>query len=86
MQISKLKYFSEKHDAHFIRPSNGHNSPGILCPEFHGSQWGNIPVILSMGLACRSDDASKQRGRQFVRGCPYLPGANRIQSACALIP
>eukprot|EP00959_Pyramimonas_sp_CCMP1952_P160848 3363871-Pyramimonas_sp.AAC.1 len=28
-----MKYSSENHDAYFIRPSNGHSSPGIKCPE-----------------------------------------------------
>eukprot|EP00959_Pyramimonas_sp_CCMP1952_P429533 8995724-Pyramimonas_sp.AAC.1 len=39
-----------------------------------------MPSILSIGLSCRADDTSKKRGRQFVHGCPYLPGDNRIQS------
>eukprot|EP00959_Pyramimonas_sp_CCMP1952_P022225 467279-Pyramimonas_sp.AAC.1 len=28
-----MKYSSENHDAYFIRPSNGHSSPGSKCPE-----------------------------------------------------
>eukprot|EP00959_Pyramimonas_sp_CCMP1952_P267331 5589365-Pyramimonas_sp.AAC.1 len=27
-QLKKMKYSSEKRDAHFLRPSNGHSSPG----------------------------------------------------------
>eukprot|EP00959_Pyramimonas_sp_CCMP1952_P013425 283175-Pyramimonas_sp.AAC.1 len=92
-----MKYPSEKYDADFIRPCNGHGSPGIKCREslyfrdadlsapgspcyfIHGTQWAVIPSIFSIGLACPSDDTRKTRGIQFVHGCPYLPGDNRMQ-------
>eukprot|EP00959_Pyramimonas_sp_CCMP1952_P242747 5074291-Pyramimonas_sp.AAC.1 len=54
--------------------------PDAPCYFIHGTQWGNLPNILSVGLPCRADDTSKKGGRQFVHGCPYLPGDNRIQS------
>eukprot|EP00959_Pyramimonas_sp_CCMP1952_P123574 2583436-Pyramimonas_sp.AAC.1 len=44
-----------------------------------GTQWENVPSILSIGLSCRADDTSKKWGRQFAHGCPYLPGGTRIQ-------
>eukprot|EP00959_Pyramimonas_sp_CCMP1952_P004015 84346-Pyramimonas_sp.AAC.1 len=40
---------------------------------------GNLQSIISIGLSCRADDASKKRGRQFAHGCPCLPGDNRTQ-------
>eukprot|EP00959_Pyramimonas_sp_CCMP1952_P136322 2852569-Pyramimonas_sp.AAC.1 len=92
-----MRYPDMDCDAYFIRPTNGHSSPGIKCPEslymeitglsapgapryfIHGTQWENLPLTLSIGLSCRADDTSKKRGRHFARGCPCLPGDNRIQ-------
>eukprot|EP00959_Pyramimonas_sp_CCMP1952_P261744 5473401-Pyramimonas_sp.AAC.1 len=86
-----MRHSDMTRDTYFIRPANGHSSPGIRCPEslymrivglsalwapryfIRGTQWENIPSILSIGLSCRTDDTSKKRGRQFVHGCPYLP-------------
>eukprot|EP00959_Pyramimonas_sp_CCMP1952_P086523 1809829-Pyramimonas_sp.AAC.1 len=42
--------------------------------------------ILSIGVSCRSDDTSKERGRQFLHGCPCLPGDNRIQTGLRIDP
>eukprot|EP00959_Pyramimonas_sp_CCMP1952_P052574 1099227-Pyramimonas_sp.AAC.1 len=56
------------------------SAPGAPRYFTHGTQWENLPSILSIGLSCRADDTSKKRGRQCVHGCPYLPGDNRIQS------
>eukprot|EP00959_Pyramimonas_sp_CCMP1952_P440136 9214524-Pyramimonas_sp.AAC.1 len=93
-----MRYSDMNYDTYFIRPSNGHRSPGIRCPEslymritdlsapgaprhfIRGTEWENIPNILSIGLSCRADDTVKKRGRQLVHGCPYLPGGSRIQS------
>eukprot|EP00959_Pyramimonas_sp_CCMP1952_P355999 7455749-Pyramimonas_sp.AAC.1 len=85
-----MKYSSEKHDARFIRSSNGHSNPemiiadlpapGAPCYFIHGAQWENIPNTVSIGLSCRADDTSNTRGRQFVHGSPCLPGDNRILS------
>eukprot|EP00959_Pyramimonas_sp_CCMP1952_P129211 2701827-Pyramimonas_sp.AAC.1 len=33
LNIKKCKFASETHDKYFIRPNNGHSSPGIKCPE-----------------------------------------------------
>eukprot|EP00959_Pyramimonas_sp_CCMP1952_P127396 2664619-Pyramimonas_sp.AAC.1 len=72
LHIKKLKYASEKHDAYFIRPGDGRSSPdenygpvrpGAPCYFIHGTQWENLPSILSFGFSCRSDDTSKKRGR-----------------------
>eukprot|EP00959_Pyramimonas_sp_CCMP1952_P435602 9121609-Pyramimonas_sp.AAC.1 len=54
--------------------------PGAPRYFIHGTQWGNIPNILRIGLSCRADDAIKRKGRQFVHACPYLPRDSRIQS------
>eukprot|EP00959_Pyramimonas_sp_CCMP1952_P443558 9285932-Pyramimonas_sp.AAC.1 len=55
------------------------SAPGTPRHFTHG-QRENIPRIFSIGLSCRADDTSKKKGRQFVRGCPCLPGDNRIQT------
>ena len=47
----------------------------------HGTSWDNIPSILEVGLSCLGEDNPKGKsGRQFIHGCPYLPGDDRIQS------
>ena len=47
----------------------------------HGTRWENIPGILRVGLSCLGHDNPKNKdGRQFIHGCPYLPGDDRIQS------
>eukprot|EP00959_Pyramimonas_sp_CCMP1952_P066833 1395358-Pyramimonas_sp.AAC.1 len=58
----------------------GLSAPGAPRYSTHGTQWEKKPSILSIGLSCRADDTSEKRGRQFVHGCPYLPGDNRTQS------
>eukprot|EP00959_Pyramimonas_sp_CCMP1952_P088716 1856299-Pyramimonas_sp.AAC.1 len=80
LQLKKCHYASEAREAHFIRPSNGHSSPGIKCTSLLCS-WYSVgkPNILSIGLSCRADDTSKKRGIQFVHACPYLPGDHGIQ-------
>eukprot|EP00959_Pyramimonas_sp_CCMP1952_P107022 2236945-Pyramimonas_sp.AAC.1 len=57
----------------------GLSAPGAPRYFTRGTQWENLPSILSIGLSCRADDTSEKRGRPFVHGCSYLPGDNRIQ-------
>ena len=46
-----------------------------------GANWEHIINIMQAGPSCRSEDNPKRRGRrQFVHGCPYLPGDPRILS------
>eukprot|EP00959_Pyramimonas_sp_CCMP1952_P238699 4987986-Pyramimonas_sp.AAC.1 len=96
VHIKKCEFATEMCETYFIRPSNGHSSPGIKCLEsfytadltfpgapgyfIYGTQWVNIPNILRTGLACRADGTTKRNGRQFVHACPYLPGDNILQS------
>eukprot|EP00959_Pyramimonas_sp_CCMP1952_P426770 8938390-Pyramimonas_sp.AAC.1 len=56
------------------------SAPGAPCHFTRGTQWENIPSILSIGVPCRAKDTGKTRGRQFAHGCPCRPGDNRIQS------
>ena len=85
---------------YYIRGTNGHTFPGILCPEslfqevtsfgnprdperfVHGTTWNCVNSVLRKGLSCRGEDSPDphKRGRQFVHGCPYLPGDKRILS------
>ena len=46
----------------------------------HGTYWDAAPSILRLGLSCRGGDDEHGRSRQFVHGCPYLPGDERIQA------
>eukprot|EP00959_Pyramimonas_sp_CCMP1952_P149283 3123554-Pyramimonas_sp.AAC.1 len=50
------------------------------CCSIRGTKWVYIPNILHVGLSCRADDTINERARQFIHGCSYLPGDNRIQS------
>ena len=47
----------------------------------HGTMWEYLPGILDVGLSCLGHDNPKNKdGRQFIHGCPYLPGDDRIHS------
>eukprot|EP00959_Pyramimonas_sp_CCMP1952_P393715 8249901-Pyramimonas_sp.AAC.1 len=33
LHVKKMRYPDMNYDTYFIRPTNGHSSPGIKCPE-----------------------------------------------------
>eukprot|EP00959_Pyramimonas_sp_CCMP1952_P246783 5158049-Pyramimonas_sp.AAC.1 len=43
-----------------ITDLSAHGAPRYLT---YGTQWENIPSILSIGLSCRADNTIKKRGR-----------------------
>eukprot|EP00959_Pyramimonas_sp_CCMP1952_P213668 4470502-Pyramimonas_sp.AAC.1 len=54
--------------------------PAAPCYFSLGANWVDVPNVRHVGLSCHADDTVNARGRQFVRGCPYLLGDHRIQS------
>eukprot|EP00959_Pyramimonas_sp_CCMP1952_P037292 780246-Pyramimonas_sp.AAC.1 len=53
----------------------------------HGAETFHIPSITVKGLSCQAEKnpprnrrGKQEQGRQFIRGCPHLPGDHRVQS------
>eukprot|EP00959_Pyramimonas_sp_CCMP1952_P435648 9122601-Pyramimonas_sp.AAC.1 len=42
LQIKKMKYSDLTYDTYFIRPTNGHSSPGIKCPASLYEDYGPV--------------------------------------------
>eukprot|EP00959_Pyramimonas_sp_CCMP1952_P386513 8100392-Pyramimonas_sp.AAC.1 len=49
LQLKKCQYASEAHETYFTRPSNGHSSPRIKCPE---SFYMRITDLIVPGAPC----------------------------------
>eukprot|EP00959_Pyramimonas_sp_CCMP1952_P129299 2703577-Pyramimonas_sp.AAC.1 len=70
LQIKKIKYFDINYDTCFIRPTNGHSSPGIKCPE---SLYMRITDLSAPGAPC-----------YFIRGTQWgtMPSILSIGLSC----
>eukprot|EP00959_Pyramimonas_sp_CCMP1952_P304771 6378590-Pyramimonas_sp.AAC.1 len=49
LQQNALKFPGESHPTYFLRPNNGHRSPGIKCP---GSFCSRMTDVTAPGAPC----------------------------------
>eukprot|EP00959_Pyramimonas_sp_CCMP1952_P110271 2307197-Pyramimonas_sp.AAC.1 len=91
LQVKKSTFTGESHPTYFLRPSNGHSSPGIKCPE---SLYKRLADLTLPGAPCYFIHGTKWfnipnafhialsfRADDIGNaiGCLSLPGDDRIQ-------